>query len=148
MRDEGSGISIASYFRQVQGPGGTARTGDVPSSQPKFHCNLIVWQRAVDLCEAVYALTRSFPREEVYGLTGQMRRASVSIASNIAEGYGRNSRDQYRHFLGIAQGSCLEVRTQLVIAERLGFAGPTELAVSQDLASEVCKMLAAILRKL
>jgi four helix bundle protein len=66
----------------------------------KFHCKLIVWERAIELCAAVYTLTRQFPREEIYGLSNQLRRASVSIPSNIAEGYGRGTREQYKQFLG------------------------------------------------
>lgn len=102
----------------------------------------------MDLSEATYTLTRSFPRDEIYGLTSQLRRASVSIPSNIAEGYGRGSRDQYRQFLGVAHGSCLELQTQLALAERLHLASPAEIEKVVSLASEVGRMLAAILRKL
>jgi four helix bundle protein len=116
--------------------------------QPAFQCKLIVWERAVELCAAVYVLTRKFPREEIYGLTNQLRRASVSIPSNIAEGYGRGSREQYKYFLSVAQGSYLELQTQLLIASRLGFSDPSEIDKVASLASEVGKMLGAILRKL
>lgn len=118
------------------------------NAEGNFHCELIVWHRAVDLCVEVYQLTKTFPREELYALTSQMRRASVSIASNIAEGYGRSSRDQYRHFLSIAQGSYLELQTQLVIARKIGFADSDAVRKVSGVASEVGKMLAAILRKL
>ncbi|MGC2619567.1 MAG: four helix bundle protein, partial [Acidobacteriaceae bacterium] len=114
----------------------------------KFQCKLIVWERAVEMCVAVYTLTRAFPREEIYGLTSQMRRASVSIASNIAEGYGRTSKEQYRHFLGIAQGSYLELQTQLVIANRLSLTSDAASRNAKGLALEVGKMLAAMIRKL
>jgi four helix bundle protein len=120
----------------------------VDAQPAKFECRLIVWQRAVDLCVAVSALTLTFPREEIYGLSSQMRRASVSIPSNIAEGYGRTSRDQYSFFLGIAQGSYLELQTQLVIAGRLALAATSQIERVQNIASEVGKMLSAILRKL
>ena len=120
----------------------------VGQPQPAFHCKLIVWERSVALCTAVYALTRKFPREKLYGLTNQVLRASVSIPSNIAEGYGRGSRDQYRYFLGIAQGSYLELQTQLLIASNLGFADSAEVTEVASQASEVGRMLAAILRKL
>ena len=83
--------------------------------------DLIVWQRAVQMTVAVYKLTASFPREELYGLTSQMRRAGVSVASNIAEGWGRQSDGEYKHFLGMARGSNLELQTQLIIAAELGF---------------------------
>jgi len=114
----------------------------------KFHCKLIVWERAIELCAAVYALTRQFPREELYGLTNQLRRASISIPSNIAEGYGRGTREQYRYFLAIALGSYMELQTQLVIAGKLGFADSGELENAQGLASEVGKMLSATLSRL
>ena len=81
--------------------------------------DLTVWQRAMELAEAVYELTKLFPTEELYGLTSQLRRASVSIASNIAEGRGRSSDGEFRYFLNIAQGSTYEVQTQLLLARRL-----------------------------
>jgi four helix bundle protein len=82
---------------------------------------LIVWQKAMDLVEAIYRATVEFPREEIYGLTAQVRRAAVSIASNIAEGQGRNTTRDFLHFLSIAQGSVKEVETQVLIAERLAY---------------------------
>ena len=72
--------------------------------------DLIVWQRAVQMTVSVYRLTAHFPREELYGLTSQLRRASVSVASNIAEGYARTSQGEYKHFLGMARGSNSEVQ--------------------------------------
>jgi four helix bundle protein len=83
------------------------------------HRDLIVWQRAIELSVGVYELTRQFPGEETYGMSSQMRRAAVSVASNIAEGYGRASTGEYVQFLGIARGSNLELQTQMVIARRL-----------------------------
>jgi four helix bundle protein len=80
---------------------------------------LIAWQRAVDLVLEVYTATKSFPREEIYGLTSQIRRAVVSISSNIAEGQSRRTSRDFLHFLGIARGSLAEVETQLHIATRL-----------------------------
>lgn len=84
--------------------------------------DLRVWQGGIELAEAVYALSRDFPESERFGLASQLRRASVSIASNIAEGWGRGSRQDYVRFLRIARGSLYEVRTQVVIADRVGFA--------------------------
>jgi four helix bundle protein len=101
----------------------------------------------MELCVAVYALTEKFPRVEVYGLVNQLRRASVSIPSNIAEGYGRPTREQYRHFLGIAQGSNLEVQTQLSIAERLGFGDRPAIDLAANLSLEVGKMFKTMLRR-
>ena len=80
---------------------------------------LIAWQKAIDLVAAIYEATARFPKEELYGLTSQMRRAAVSIPSNIAEGQGRASRGEFQHFLGIAKGSLFELETQVVIAVRL-----------------------------
>ena len=82
--------------------------------------DLIVWQRAMDLSKAIYKLTASFPKDELYGLSAQMRRASVSIPSNIAEGQARGHRAEYRRFLYIALGSLAELETQLLLTEQLG----------------------------
>lgn len=83
--------------------------------------NLIVWQKSMDLVTAIYELTRQFPKEEVFGLTSQMRRAAVSIPSNIAEGSRRGSRKDFRNFLLIAYGSGAELETQIKIAKRLSY---------------------------
>jgi four helix bundle protein len=85
------------------------------------YMDLVVWQRAVQMAIAVYKLTSAFPASERFGLTNQLRRASVSVASNIAEGYGRTTKGEYLQFLGHARGSTFEVATQLVIAKSLGF---------------------------
>jgi four helix bundle protein len=112
------------------------------------HRELLVWQRAIQLSVAIYKLTASFPREELYGLTAQLRRAGVSIASNIAEGYGRGSRGEYKQFLAIARGSNLEVQTQLVIAKELHFASSASIDTAEALSEEVGKMLTVMLKKL
>jgi four helix bundle protein len=110
--------------------------------------DLQVWQRAIQTSVAIYRLTESFPKEETYGLTSQLRRAGVSVASNIAEGYGRGTRGEYKQFLAIARGSILEVQTQLIIATELGFGGPEALKATMRLSEEVSKMLYALLQKL
>jgi four helix bundle protein len=97
---------------------------------------------------AIYQLTASFPKEETYGLSSQLRRAGVSVASNIAEGYARGSTGEYKQFLGMARGSNSEVQTQLVIARELGFGSPHTLDKAEGLSNEVGKMMAAILRSL
>jgi len=122
--------------------------GGVGHSRTQFHCKLIVWDRSIELCTAIYALTRKLPREEIYGLTSQIRRAGVSIASNIAEGYGRGSRGQFKQFLAIALGSYMELQTQLMIARRLGFVDSSDFERVESLASEVGRMLSAMLSKL
>lgn len=88
---------------------------------PRPHHQLDVWHDAIALVEAVYRLTSSFPTDERYGLTSQLRRAAVSVSSNIAEGAARRSRKDYLHHLSIARGSLSEIETQLVIARRLNF---------------------------
>lgn len=105
----------------------------------------IAWQKAMDLSLAVYEATRGFPPEERFGLTNQLRRASVSIASNIAEGQGRLTSGEFAHFLGMARGSALEVETQLELAVRLGFGSQEDLERAQSLATEVGRLLNAVL---
>lgn len=102
----------------------------------------------MDLCAEVYPLTRKFPREEIYGLTSQISCACISIPSNIAEGYGRGTRDQYKQFLSIAFGSYMELQTQLALAQRPGYIAPGEFEVVESLASEVGRMLSALLTRL
>jgi len=92
------------------------------------------------LVEQVYSVTGSFPVDERFGLTSQLRRAAISVPSNIAEGYGRGG-GEYRRFVDIAYGSLCEVETQLELGARLGFAHPDPLKIASDLASEVGRML-------
>ena len=89
--------------------------------------DLKVWQRAIEMTLAIYRVTTNFPKEELFGLTGQIRRAGVSVASNIAEGYGRGSKGEYKKFLAMARGSNLEVQTQLFLATKLGYGNPAQL---------------------
>jgi four helix bundle protein len=103
--------------------------------------DLKVWQRSIDLAEGVYRVTADFPRSEVYGLSSQMRRAAVSVASNIAEGWGRRSRNEYGRFVLIARGSKDELQTQPVIAERLGFGKREQFCEVNALSDEIGKML-------
>ncbi|HEX4758155.1 MAG TPA: four helix bundle protein [Terracidiphilus sp.] len=110
--------------------------------------DLVVWQRAVQLSLATYKLTSSFPDSERFGLTNQLRRASVSIASNIAEGYGRSTKGEYLLFLGHARGSNCELQTQLVIADGLAFGKAPSRRIVEGLSDEVSKMLVAIMNKL
>jgi four helix bundle protein len=87
----------------------------------KNYQDLVAWQKAMDLVELVYTTTRTWPKEELYGLISQIRRAVVSIPSNIAEGQGRTSTKEFIHHLSIAYGSLREVETQVLIAQRLGY---------------------------
>ena len=103
--------------------------------------DLLVWQKAIELVTVVYAATKDFPSEEMYGLKSQLRRAAVSVPSNIAEGQGRASTGEFRQFLGNAKGSLLEVETQLIIAQHLGI-------MRSETAAPLMKTLAEVLRML
>jgi len=109
---------------------------------------LVVWQKGIRLTTQVYKLTKSFPREEIYGLTSQMRRAAVSIPSNIAEGAGRLNTPEYRQFPGVARASNFELQTQLVISRQLGFCEPAMIDSAEGLSHEVGKMLYATIASL
>jgi len=110
--------------------------------------DLKVWQRSVELALSIYRLTKTFPAEERYGLTSQIQRAGVSVPSNIAEGYGRGTRKEYKQFLTIARGSTLEVQTQLIIENELGYCNLAALAQAESLSEEVSKMLYSLIQKL
>jgi four helix bundle protein len=114
----------------------------------KSYRELQVWQRSIQLATAVYRLAAGFPRDEIYGLSSQMKRAAVSVASNIAEGYGRLTGGEYRQFLGIARGSVLELQTQFEIARALQIGDPGRLDEANALSEEVSKMLYAMIDKL
>ncbi len=110
--------------------------------------DLIVWQKAMDLVVLCYQIAGSFPKDEIYGLTSQLRRSAVSIPANIAEGHGREGLGEYIHFLGIAQGSLRETETHLLIASRLNFVNSNNLNQALKLSEEVSKMLGSLLRGL
>jgi four helix bundle protein len=110
--------------------------------------DLIAWQKAMDLVEGVYQSTRPWPREELYGLTGQVRRAAGSIAANIAEGQGRTSKNEFLHHLSIAHGSLREVETLVLIAQRLGYAPDAPVANLMDSCAEVGRLLHGLMRSL
>jgi four helix bundle protein len=112
-----------------------------------FH-DLVVWKKAIELTTSVYKLSRTFPKDETYGLISQMRRSSVSVASNIAEGRGRLNRAEFRQFLGLSQGSLFELKTQLQVARNLGYAKHDQLNEADQLSDEVSKMLRAFISTL
>lgn len=109
---------------------------------------MIVWQKAMILVTEVYKITVKFPDEEKFGLISQIKRSSVSIPSNIAEGYGRNYRNDYIHFLQISRGSLYECQTQLEIAVNLGFINSAILKEVNEIGLEVEKMLNSLIAKL
>lgn len=109
---------------------------------------LEVWQTAMDLVTLTYRLTRDFPREEVYGLTSQLRRAAVSVPSNIAEGQGRRSTGEFLNHLSMARGSLLEVETQTEIAFRMAYLSPEQKAEVKALTGTVGRLLNGLMRSL
>ncbi len=110
--------------------------------------DLIVWQKSVNVCILVYELTENFPREEIYGLTSQMRRAVVSIPSNIAEGKNRSTRKDYSQFLRISLGSCAELQTQIEISRRLPQTKNLNYKTIESDLVEISKMLSVLIGKL
>src|SRR5688572_26088552 len=116
--------------------------------ETKNYRDLVVWQKAVDLVTSVYETSRWWPKEEQYGLTMQVRRAVVSVPSNIAEGQGRSSTKEFLHHLSIARGSLLEVETQMIVAQRLGFLPHENLDTLLENTSEVGRLLNGLFRSL
>ncbi|MFA6533566.1 MAG: four helix bundle protein [Patescibacteria group bacterium] len=114
----------------------------------KSYQDLIVWQKAIDLVKTVYELTASFPQAELFGLTTQIRRAAVSVPSNIAEGYGRRSDGDFARFILISRGSLMELETQLLIAKSLGFGKPEQFRKTEGLLIETSKLTYAFVAKL
>ena len=110
--------------------------------------DLLVWQRGMVITESVYHLTRTYPKDELFGLTSQTRRAAVSIPANIAEGYGRGTRQSYASFLRIARGCLKELETHLLIARRVGLANQDDIAVILAQADETGRMLGRLIRTL
>ena len=109
--------------------------------------NLIVWQKSIELVVVIYELTDKFPREEIFGITSQIRRATVSIASNIAEGRYRRTKADYVHFLRISYGSGAELETQIEISKRLSKTKHLNYNKVDDLLGEVMKMLNVMIQK-
>ena len=110
----------------------------------KRYEDLVVWQKAMQLAKMVYGVQKQLPKAEIYGLGDQIRRAAVSIPSNIAEGFGRDTEKEFRHFLSIARGSLFETKTQLQLAESLGY-----LTIDSELLalfSEVAKLINGLCR--
>ncbi len=109
--------------------------------------DLIAWQKAMDLVEMVYRLTKLFPKEELYGLTSQVRKAAVSIPSNIAEGQGRGSKNAFHYFLSIANGSLREVETQVIVAQRLEYVGQDQVQPVLAQTDEIARIIHGLMKK-
>lgn len=148
MGEAGSGqLGAGKDGSPVEYPLG-ADYGIVSEGTIQSYRDLRVWQGAMDLVESVYTLSGAFPPDERFGLTSQIRRSSVSVPSNIAEGWGRASRGEYRQFLRYAQGSLREAETQWLISARLGFAS-AEAVASLEVASQILgRQLIALMRAL
>lgn len=113
----------------------------------KTHKDLIVWQKSMKLVKDLYNATKFFPKEEIYGITSQMRRAAVSIPSNIAEGFGRGHDKELLHFLYISLGSASELETQLIICKDLGFFSDNKYDELNILNNEIIRMLSSFINK-
>lgn len=111
------------------------------------HKELVVWQMSMDLAVDVYCITKNFPKSEEFGLTSQMRRAVVSIPSNIAEGYGRGSRNELRHFLEVSSGSASELETQLLICQRVGLEKSDVIDELCDRVKKILKMISSLISR-
>src|SRR5947208_12174824 len=109
---------------------------------------LIGWKKGIELVTDVYRLTQKFPKQEIYGLTSQIRRAAVSIPSNIAEGQGRMSRGEFKQFLGHARGSVFELESQVLIARNLGYLNLEDAAALIERITEIGKLLNGLLKSL
>lgn len=114
----------------------------------KSYKELIVWQKAMCLTDEVYALARRLPKEETYALSDQMRRAVVSVPSNIAEGQGRQTANEFRQFLAVARGSCAELNTQLLIGVRQRYFKDEEIEMALLLCDEIGRMLTSMIAQL
>lgn len=112
------------------------------------HKELKVWQKGIELVKAIYGVTESFPKAEQFGLTSQIRRCSVSIPSNIAEGCGRNSDKELIHFLYITLGSASELETQIVISQELNFLENDKANQIQVMISEIIKMTSSLIKSI
>lgn len=110
--------------------------------------DLVVWQKGIALAKTIYKLTRTFPKEEKFGLVSQMRRAAVSISSNIAEGQARRTTGEFVQFISHAEGSVAELDTQLIISVELSFCAKKDALASYEMIDELRRMLNALRRKL
>ena len=112
------------------------------------HKGLIVWQRGIQMVDAVYDLTAEFPKTELFRLSDQMLRAAISVPSNVSEGYGRKTTGEFKQFLCIARGSNCELETQLVIAKNRGFGSASARAKAESLCADVSRLLRAYLKSI
>ena len=119
----------------------------VPARSIKTYRDLLVWQKSMDLVTEIYRLSKSFPQDELYGLSAQIRRSAVSVPTNIAEGYGRQSKQDYLRFLKMASGSLYELQTQIEISQKLSYISKDDYEVIFNRAKEIERMLSSMIRK-
>lgn len=119
-----------------------------PVSKIETYRDLIAWQKAMDLVEVVYEATENFPKQEMYGLVSQMRRATVSIPSNIAEGFGRDSDGAFLQFCRVSQGSLREAETQFILSGRLGYMEPKVVNDLLSRSNEIGKILNGLMKSI
>jgi four helix bundle protein len=110
--------------------------------------NLLVWQKSIDLVTKMYSSTQKFPKEELFGLTSQIRRSAVSIPSNIAEGYGRDSNKEYLRFLNVSIGSLFELQTQIEIAKNIMYLNEKDFNDLYENSREIERMLVSFIKKI
>ena len=110
--------------------------------------DLRIWQKGIEVVKDIYILTKKYPKEELYGLTYQMRRSAVSIPSNIAEGFRRYHNKEYKQFLYIALGSCAELETQIIIANELGYTNDNSKTEVIEKIKYICRMTVKLINKL
>ena len=116
--------------------------------EKRTYQELLVWQKAMDLTAVIYQLVKKLPKEELFALSDQMRRAVVSIPSNIAEGRDRNTNNEFIHFLTVSRGSKAELETQLLICVKVGYLTETDIDEAIIISTEVGKMLTSLINKL
>ena len=107
-----------------------------------------IWQKGIEVVKDIYTLTKKFPKEELYGLTSQMRRSAISIPSNIAEGFRRYHNKEYKQFLYITLGSCAELETQIIIANELNYINQTNKTELIEKIKYICRMTVKLINKL
>jgi len=114
----------------------------------KSYKDLNIWKRSIGVVEDIYKITKNFPKEEIYGLTSQLRRSAVSIPSNVAEGFARFHNKEYKQFLFVSLGSCAELSTQIIIALRLDYLESNEADQLLNEIDEISKMTMSLIKKL
>jgi len=121
---------------------------NIQRSKIRSFKDLEIWQRSIKLVENIYVTTQNFPKEEIYGLASQLRRAAVSIPSNIAEGFSRASNREYKQFLYVSRGSCAEVVTQIIISRNLNYIEGSKAEILLNETEEISKMTMSLIKKL